>query len=158
MLERIKRIFKRSSSDNKIVDIEPAEAPLETEDKQDEVVEESDSEEVDPWESFVGLCRDLGFDYREVVDKAAWYYIEESGFAKAADPIAQAKELADAINSIEEAFRKLNEPASVKKLRQYKDAIKELSEFKQAVRELKQGKMTTLEMITVVRDLLQRFS
>jgi len=141
------------------VEEEPVEE--ESKDEIEEIIEkakaveiEEHEEELDPWGEFKTLCKDLGYDYKEVIDKAAWYYVEESGAATVVDPITQTKELAEALSIVEDAMRKMSEPDSLKKLREWKNVLKEMAEFKAAVREFKEGKMTTAELISTVKALL----
>lgn len=122
---------------------------------QQPILEVEEVEEDDPWEIFTAVCKKYEVDYSEVIEKAAWSYVEDSGYTAIADPITQIKDLAEAISSIEAALEKLNEPVTLKKFRQYKDTIKELAEFKQAIKELREGKMSTFEMVQLVRDLLK---
>jgi len=112
-------------------------------------------EDVDPWKDFKILCSDYGIDYREVIDKAAWYYIEETGGVAVSDPVTELNMLSEAIEKFEEAVSRVNEPSSIKKLRMYKETFKELAEFKQAIKEFREGKITARDLIEILGPLLK---
>jgi len=148
MLERIKRIFRRKSRVDELEElVEKAKAV--------EIKEEK--EEIDPWKEFIGLCKDTGYDYREVIAKAAWYYLEESG-AIGESPLEYAKEVAETLKEFDDAIRKISEPSYLKKMRMYKDVVREMAEFKQAVKDLREGKISTMEAIAIVKEILNRVS
>lgn len=155
ILEKLTQVLKRNKSEDVI---EEPETTTEVVEEVSERVEQEEEEEetLDPWKAFIDVCSDADIDYSEAVLKTAWKYIEDSGFGGYMDPIEQAKEITSVIRELEESFEKMNEPVTLKKLRSYKEAIKELAEFKTAVKELKTGKMTTMEMIELVKTLLDR--
>jgi len=146
MLERIRSLFRRSKENT--IDVE-------------ELVEKAkeaavEREEVDdPWKEFKTLCKEIGYDYREVIDKAAWMYLEDTGGIDADDPIASAKEIADVIEKFDDITRKISEPESLRKVREYKEVFKEVGEFKQAVKEFREGKITAKDLIALLGPMLK---
>lgn len=160
ILEKLTQMLKRNKDEDVVEETVTTSEAVDNITKVESIrqsVEEEDIEEtLDPWKAFIDVCNDADIDYSEAILKTAWKYIEDSGFGGYMDPIEQAKEITNVIKELEESFEKMNEPVTLKKLRSYKEAIKELAEFKTAVKELKTGKMTTMEMIELVKTILDK--
>jgi len=150
--EIIKGIFRREKDEIEEL-IQPDEEVEELIDKAKEINVEKELE--DPWSDFKSLCKELGSDYREVVSKAAWYYLEETGGVEVDDPISQAKELAEALEKLDDVTKKLTEPESVKSLRVYKDALKEVAELKEVMKEVKGEKITARDILPLLTKLMK---
>jgi len=127
----------------------------------EELVEKAkqvDMEEVgteSPWKDFKTLCKDLGYDYREVIDKAAWYYIEETGGADIDDPLLAAEKVTEVLEKFDNVARKMSEPESVKRLKEYNEALEAVTEFKQRLKEFREGKLTARELIPLLTKLVR---
>lgn len=127
----------------------------------DEIVEKAKQVEMEevvtesPWKDFKSLCKELGYDYREVIDKAAWYYVEETGGVDIDDPLATAEKMAEVLDKFDEVTRKISEPESLKKIREYKEVFKEVAEFKQALKEFKEGKLTARDLLPLLKNFMR---
>lgn len=149
MLEAIKRIFKRRSEED-IEDI------VRDSEEVEELVEKAKRVERErlesSWDEFKALCKEYGVDYREVVSKAAWMYIEETGGLED-DPITKAKEVANLLKELNEAIDMATEPESLKKVRMYKDSIKHVAELKNALHELKSEKISATDILAIMKKM-----
>ena len=148
LIESIKRIFRKD-------EVKLSEDEIERIIEKASEVEVKKSEEVDPWREFRSVCKEVGADYTEVISKAAWYYLEDTGGVPK-DPLMQAKEVVDLLRNFESAVDSISEPKSVKKLRQYNEALKEVAEFKERLKEVKSGKVTAKDLIPVIKTLLEQ--
>jgi len=149
MLERIMSIFRREKEiEEKIED--------EVEEKVEQIVEKvkmADREEIEsPWDDFKALCKEVGSDYREVVAKAAWAYIEDTGGVDE-DPITKAKEVADILKDLSETLDTVTEPESIKKVRMYKEGIKSVAELKNALKDLKSEKLSPTDILAMLKKM-----
>ena len=158
LIERIKDLLKRSKEEE-IVTVE--EEP-QVEDELEELVErarrvqvEREETSSDPWSDFKAICKEIGSDYKEVITKAAWYYIEETGGVDVDDPISQTREIAEALEKLDDATKRLSEPESVKKLKAYREALQEVAEFKEVVREIKGEKLTAKDLLPVILRMMK---
>lgn len=149
MLEKIVGIFRRSKKEEeKIEDT--------VEDVVEEIVEkvkraEGVSDE-NPWEEFKALCKEVGADYREVISKAAWKYIKDTGGIEE-DPISQAKEIANILKELNQVIESVSEPESIKKVKIYKEGIKSVAELKSALKELKSEKLSPSDMLAILKKI-----
>jgi len=105
-----------------------------------------------PWDEFKALCREYGADYRDVISKAAWMYIEETG-GTVEDPITKAKEVASALKELNEAIEVATEPESLKKVKMYKDSIQHVAELKKALQDLKSEKISATDILAIMKKM-----
>ena len=105
------------------------------------------------WDEFVSLCKEVGSDYREIIVKAAWKYIEDTGGAYTADPIEKAKEAAAVLKELDDTLRAITEPDSLKKVKLYTSGIKEVAELKKALSEIKSEKLSVGDVVAILKKL-----
>ena len=98
------------------------------------------------------MCKEVGSDYREVIAKAAWAYIEDTGGVDE-DPITKAKEVANILRELSETLDTVTEPESIKKVRMYKEGIKSVAELKNALRDLKSEKLSPVDILAMLKKM-----
>lgn len=155
LIAKIKSIFTRKKESETEVEVEEVEVREDIEELVEKAkkVKMEESDEVDPWRDFKAICKEIGVDHIEVISKAAWYYLEETG-GVVEDPLLRAKEVVNVLKEYEEAVSRLSEPKSVKKLRMYNEALKEVAEFKAKLQEVKSGKLTAKDLIPLLKMLM----
>ena len=152
MLERIMSLFRRKEKEERT---EEEEFDV-TEDEIEELIKKAkksefeDEEFEDPWKDFKALCSEFGSDYREVIAKAAWMYLEETGGVEE-DPLMKAKTVVDVLKELSETFDSVSEPASLKKVKAYKEGIQSVAELKKALKELKSEKITPADIFAMLK-------
>lgn len=155
MLERIKKILSREKKSEEPEEEEEVgiskEEIEELVKKAKKVTRDTELDE-DPWEEFKSLCKEVGSDYREVISKAAWKYIKDTGGIEE-DPISQAKEIANILKELNQVIESVSEPESIKKVKMYKEGIKSVAELKSALKELKSEKLSPSDMLAILKKI-----
>lgn len=156
MLERIKKILSREKKSEEPEEEEEVgiskEEVEELVKKAKRVMRETELDE-DPWEEFKALCKEVGSDYREVISKAAWKYLEDTGGVEVLDPLTRAKEVANILRELNEALEVATEPDSLKKVKTYSKSIKEVAELKKALAELKSEKISAADVLAIMKKI-----
>lgn len=155
MIEKVKRLLRIKKAEQKeesdvSIDVSVNKELEELVKKAQKTTKESDE---GIWDEFVSLCKEVGSDYREIIVKAAWKYIEDTGGAYTADPMEKAKEAVAVLKELDDTLRAITEPDSIKKVKLYTSGIKEVAELKKALSEIKSEKLSVGDVVAILKKL-----
>jgi anti-sigma28 factor (negative regulator of flagellin synthesis) len=142
MLEKLKGLIKRSKKEEIPEELE------EVEEKVEKIKKRVD--EGGAWNDFKDVCSDYGVDYREVIAKCAWSYLEETG-GVSDDPVSRLKAAAETLKDVEEVISNLSRSESLQKVKETTDAVKQVAELKKALRDVKSGEITAADLIMLAK-------
>jgi len=111
-------------------------------------VKEETKETPDPWRSFKEVCKDYGVDYRDVIAKCAWRYLEETGGVEDS-PISRVKEAAGTLKEFEEVVSSATASDSLRKVKDASEAVEHVAKLKDNLSKLKSEELTIADLIAL---------
>jgi len=144
MLGKLKSLISRSKEQ------EPVEQVVEEEVEEKVKRVRKKMTDSEAWNDFKDVCTDYGVDYKEVIAKCAWAYLEETGGAYD-DPISRLQAAANTLKDVEEVVASLGKSESLQKVQETTQAVKQVAELKKALKEVSSGDLTAKDLMMIAK-------
>jgi hypothetical protein len=102
------------------------------------------------WDTFVGLCNEYGVEYGEVVSKAAWRYLEETGGVEE-DALSRLRNIATLARQVDEVFSDLSKSDSLKKVEDAAKAAEQVAKLKSSIKGLKDEGVSASDLVKLIK-------